>query len=331
MLRASNSVWVEQTAPVRPEYLQAIRQHYGEDAIQSVNFARDGAGAAKAINRSIADVTEGAIPELLPSNLLTSSDWQNTQVILTNALFFKGHWAQPFDVKNTVDRQFTRTNGNVVSVPFMREYCEKVGYAAFEADGSPFATPHAVPAEGERPPCYPGDGGFTMLELPYRGDTISMVFLLPRTHSGLGAVESLLTGERLTTWLGNLRRRNVIVGIPRFQFRQSLTLAAPLRVMGLKKAFDPDEADFGGMFDLSTSPHRSWLSVVIHQASVEVTERGTVAAAATAAAAMVECADFPTVPFDPRFEADHPFLFLIRDQRTGQILFLGRFASPGDG
>ena len=147
-----------------------------------------------------------------------------------------------------------------------------------------------------------------------------MVVLLPKETGGLSGLEERLTAERLAEWLGQMRPRKVSVALPRFKVTSSFSLADVLKAMGMTDAFSTD-ADFSGM----TGAKDLFLSAVIHKAFVDVNEQGTEAAAATAAVMNLTAAMPQPVPV---FRADHPFLFLIRDNRTGSILFMGRVAHP---
>jgi serpin B len=163
-----------------------------------------------------------------------------------------------------------------------------------------------------------------VLELPYAGDEISMVVLLPRVVDGLGKLEALLTMENLASWTAGLPTQKVRVFLPKFTATSEFSLADTLAAMGMPDAFDINRADFSGMDgkrDLS-------ISKVIHKAFVKVDEEGTEAAAATAVTVMFGGMTPMHSPPIPTFRADHPLLFLIRDNRTGSILFLGRITNP---
>ena len=157
-----------------------------------------------------------------------------------------------------------------------------------------------------------------MLELPYVGDRLSMVLLLPKEVDGLAAVEEALNRENLEKWLGQLREQPVRVSLPRFKLDSRFELSKTLEAMGMVNAFSGAKADFSGM----TGRRDLFISLVVHQAEVEVNEEGTEAAAATAV--LMRKGPLPTA-----FTADHPFCFLIRDKETGSILFLGRVMNPG--
>jgi serpin B len=157
----------------------------------------------------------------------------------------------------------------------------------------------------------------SLLELPYEGDRLSMVLLLPAKVDGLAALEKSLNQKNLDRWLGRLREEVVHVNIPRFKLGTRFNLSKTLVKMGMPDAFTCGKADFSGM----DGGRQLYVGPVIHQANVDVNEEGTEAAAATAV--VMKLRSRPTT-----FRADHPFLFLIRDRQTGSILFMGRVADP---
>jgi serine protease inhibitor len=213
-----------------------------------------------------------------------------TRMVLVNAIYFKGMWAIPFRESATQPAKFYTQPDTILTVPFMH-HSAQFGY-------------------GE-------DEHLQVLALPYLGLDLDMLVLLPRARDGIRSLESSLTPAKLATWM-SLSSEEVDVALPKFTLSSHLSLAAPLQAMGLKDAFDPDRADFSGM---DGRPHWLCLSAVLHRAQVEVNEVGTEAAAA-GLAETYWCKV-------PEFRADHPFLFLIRDRRTGSILFIGRVLQPG--
>ena len=179
-----------------------------------------------------------------------------------------------------------------------------------------------------REPLYPGKDGFTMVELPYRAGGLAMVVLAPQSPDGLAALEAKLTPEKLAAWVTGLAKRKVHVVLPKFRLETNYRMKPTLKAMGMVSAFapgGPKGADFSGM-NVSRRPDL-YISAVIHKAFVDVNEEGTEAAAATAVVMTLKSARF-RAPFVPTFKADRPFLFLIRDTRSGTILFLGRVTNP---
>jgi len=222
-----------------------------------------------------------------------------------------------------------------VRVPTMRRgEMPGVRYAAFRGDGTFFDTPGRVPL-GEIDPrtVYPDERGFTLLEMPYKGGEVSMVLIVPRSADGLAGLEKKLTSANVRTWVGKLRQRAVHVFLPRFKLETKYALEKPLRAMGMARAFEdprlPNGAQFEGMSASEDPAQRLYVSKVLHKAFVEVNEKGTEAAAAAAVLTARPTEAVPqSVPFTPTFRADRPFVFLIRDVRTGSILFVGRMMNP---
>jgi serpin B len=163
---------------------------------------------------------------------------------------------------------------------------------------------------------YAEDEGLQVLEVPYVGNELSMVFFLPKACGGWRDFEKKISAKDLARWTQGLHHFPVNVIIPRFQFRASFSLAWILATMGMADAFKPDQADFSGM----TPEKPLGISTVVHQAGVEVDEAGTTAFAATL---KIICLGHP-----PVFRADHPFIFMIRDIPLDAILFMGRVLNP---
>jgi len=214
-----------------------------------------------------------------------------TRLVLTNAIYFKGQWKLKFRPENTASRPFHVAPDNTIDVPLMRRA------GSFR---------------------YSGDDRMQVVELPYAGDDLAMVVVLPRPGRGLGEPETALTPENLRKWLASLSDREVDVFLPRFRMEKQSDLGRELAALGMPDAFDGERADFSGM----TADDRLSISKVIHKAFVEVNE----AAAATAVVVGVKSVrpEPPAV-----FRADRPFLFLIRDLRSGAVLFAGRLVDPG--
>jgi serpin B len=216
---------------------------------------------------------------------------RETKLVLGSAVYFKGLWERPFDTAKTAEAPFW-TGEREARVQLMSQArASQFGYAE-EPDAQ-------------------------LLELAYKGG-LSMLVVLPTARDGLPAIERRLTGELLARWVGLVQRRNVLVSLPRFRVEQTFSAGEPLAKLGAGLAFSRD-ADFSGI----DGRRDLRLSAVIHKAFVEVNEAGTEAAAATGVV-MGTLA----VRRDPVFRADHPFLYCIVEQKSGALLFLGRFAKP---
>jgi serpin B len=260
----------------------------------------------------------------------------DTRLVITNAVYFKGQWAAPFAEASTTEEDFATARGKTQRVKMMRDHSRaSTPYAAFNGDGTFFETPRSVPKDpAKRPPTYPDDAGFSLISLAYKGGELSMVLIAPRSADGLDSVEKQVTEDKLQSWLARVEARTVDTAIPRFTMESSHTMSRTLQAMGMRRAFtdpaEPGGAQFSGMTASQDPSQQLYIGSVLHKAWVDVNEKGTEAAAATAvlmrptAAAPAE----ETVPFIPQFRADRPFLFLIRDARTGLVLFMGRLVNP---
>jgi serpin B len=297
-LSVANALWGQKGEPFLPEFLKVLKDNYGA-GLSELDFASDSDGARKTINAWVEKATQDKIKDLLKAPLPS----RDTKLVLTNAIYFKGTWAEPFKKEATKDAAFHLSPDKDVQAPMMNR-TGQYGYMEEEM--------------------------FQGLKLPYVGNELSMVILLPRrvayvfegqTTSGLATLEKEATAANLAAWMGKFRKQKVVVSIPKFKTTAEFQLADTLKSMGMVDAFG-GAADFSGM----NGKKDLFISAVVHKAFVDVNEEGTEAAAATAVvmnrmAAMP--ADEPKV-----FRADHPFLFLIRHEKTGAILFMGRVADP---
>ncbi len=290
-LAIANSLWPQTGEPLLPRAQTILKDFYGA-APTPVDYRKSPEEARRVINRWVERKTRDKIKDLLPKGSVTSG----TRLTLANAIYFKGKWKVPFEKKGTHDAPFLAADGKRPSVPLMHG-SPKAGYLEVE--------------EAQ------------VLELPYEGDDLSLVVLLPRKSDGLLALEDSLTASRLTEWISSAGRafQAVEVFLPRFRMEAGFTLKKVLVPMGMTDAFDPRRADFGA---LSSAPGGLFIDEGFHKAFVDVNEEGTEAAAATG----VVMVPASIAPSKPVFRADHPFLFLIRDDATGAILFLGRVTDP---
>lgn len=289
LLRVANSLWPQEGCPFLEGYLTLVRRHYGVP-VTPVDYSGACESARLTINRWVENGTGGRISGLLqPADLSPL-----TRLVLVNAVCFKGSWASRFDVGDTMLEPFHVLPEKIVHVPMMTRRL-KCGYASLPR--------------------------MDILDLPYVGDDLSMVVLLPKRADGLRELERDLSADGLSKWLKALQEKEVLVFLPRFRATCRFGLKDALVSMGMIDAFSDRKADFSGM---DGRPDWLYIGAAIHEAFVESNEEGTEAAAATAG---VMAARFvPAGP--PVFRADHPFLFLILEKRTGSILFAGRLAEP---
>jgi serine protease inhibitor len=317
-ISVANALYGEQTYPFSPDYVATIGKFYGTGAVVPVDFRNLAEAARLQINAWAEEKTRGRIKDLIPQGGVNAL----TRLVLLNAIYFKGDWATEFDVKATREQDFHVGAGRKQAVAMMHKDGLKGGrYGAFNADGSLFKTPRGFAGGAAPDTLYPGPGGFQIAELPYKGQELSMVLVVPQDLDGLAAVEKRLTAANVATWLDGLEAREMDVAMPKFRLETDYTMKPTLEALGMSQAFDLTKANFDGMVANRLEP--LFISFVIHKAFVEVTEQGTEAAAATAVAVK---GGLP--PFTPTVRADRPFVFAIRDVQTGTILFLGRFADP---
>jgi len=287
-LNVANALWGQKGFGFLKEFLELVRTNYGGQ-LNEVDFIGATEAARKTINAWVEKQTKGKIKDLLPAGVLDSM----TRLVLTNAIYFKGNWARQFKKDRTQDAPFVLADGRKIEVPMMNQTAQ-FGYTETET------------LQG--------------LELPYVDKELSMIILLPKEPDGLSKLEEVLTAENLSQWLARLYSREVVVSVPKFKVTTQFSLASVLQSMGMTDAFS-SSADFSGM----DGKKDLFISAVIHKAYVDVNEEGTEAAAATGVTMKLTSLGPSETPV---FRADHPFLFLIRDNKSGGILFIGRVMNP---
>jgi serpin B len=291
-LSVANALWGQKGAGFTPDFLNRTRDYYGA-GLHEVDFRTDAEQARRAINDWVARQTRDKIKELIGPDMLGP----DSRLVLTDAIYFKGDWASKFPKDLTRDEPFHLDARRQKSAPLMH-HTDQFSY--FDADG------------------------LQALEMPYVGKDLSMVVLLPKKVDGLAELEAGLTAEKLDGLLHGLAGREVVVTFPKFKAESSMELSDVLSGMGMAPAFS-DGADFSGM-NGGREPLK--ISDVTHKATIDTNEEGTEAAAATAVNVTLAAAPQHFEIPKPEFRADHPFLFLIRDTRSGSVLFLGRLADP---
>lgn len=329
-LRTANSIWAEQTYPFDPAYSEAVGRYYGTGLLRQADFINQYPAERDRINGWVGEQTANRIKDLVPP--LAPDQARRVRMILVNAIYFKGVWDQPFDKRATQRGPFSLADGGQVQTNLMKRVIP-ARYAAFQGDGTFFDTPKLIDVLESREETgpkqlYPGNDGFLIAEIPYKGDALSMVVIAPQSPAGLRALEAKLTGAALDGWLARLEKRQVAVTIPKFKLKTHYQLAGTLKAAGMSLAFEPTAANFTGM-SLSRKPEDNlFISEVVHKTFVEVDEEGTEAAAATAILMVVPVSGTRSSEFTPAFRADRPFLFLIREVHTGAVLFLARVTKP---
>lgn len=291
-IRIANALWGQKQYQFKADFISLVQRDFRAEA-RNLDFAADANASRLTINAWVEEQTNNRIKDLLPSGSITPL----TRLVLTNAIFFKGTWLTPFDKKFTKPLDFSLTASEKVKADMM--------YRSGAMN-------------------YSETDDLQTLELPYKGNRLSMVVLLPKKRDGLSAVEAGLTSETLNTWIASLKSTKVNLTFPRIKTTYSASLSKTLPLMGMVDAFNQSKADFSGMDgtrDLS-------ISDVVHKAFCEINEEGTEAAAATGVVMPLRAAPPRKEPPPVEFKADHPYLYLIRDTQTGALLFLGRVTDP---
>ncbi|KFO33736.1 leukocyte elastase inhibitor isoform X2 [Fukomys damarensis] len=292
-LKLANRLYGEKTYDFLPEFLASTKKMYGAEMV-SVDFQDDTENTRKKINKWVKEQTEGKIPELLAPGVLDDT----SKLVLVNAIYFKGMWQEKFLKSDTIDMPFRLNKKDTKTVKMM---CQTARF----------------------PYGYIKELKCQVLELPYQGQKVSMIILLPDDieddTTGLEEIEKQLTLEKLREWTEDLETIEVNVQLPRFKLEKSYSLNDSLAHLGVRDLFSSSKADLSGISrarDLS-------ISKIIHKAFVEMNEEGTEAAAATAGVAV-----FAMLTQEVNFSANHPFIFIIKDNTIDESLFIGRFASP---
>lgn len=290
-LSIANSVWGQEGHDFVPAYLDTLALNYG-GKVRSVNFRQQPEDARLRINDWVAEETGGRIEDLLAPDTIDPY----TRLVLANAVFFKAEWRLPFDIQATSKAPFYALDGSEKRVETMRQ------------------TANFSYAQGD---------GYQAVELPYKDASMSMVILLP-SEGNFSEFEESLNPETVDTVLESLASRRVSLSMPRLEMEESVDLVEALEGMGMPNAFDDRKAEFQGMDGrscLAGDDECLYISGVAHKAFLAVDEAGTEAAAATAVIVGITRAEL-----EPPVEMaiDRPFIFLIRDQESGTVLFLGR-------
>ncbi|VVC06003.1 Serpin (serine protease inhibitor) [uncultured archaeon] len=292
-LNIANAMWVQKDFPILQEYSNSLQKYYSAKA-ENLDFINHSEESRGVINTWVENKTAQKIKDLLPQGSINDS----TRVVLTDAVYFKGTWLTKFDESETKDANFSVSENNIVKVPMMHV---QTGFKYLE------------------------DGDLKILDMPYNGGNLSMMIILPKDKD-LSQLISILSSDKLNQWKSNLAVKEVSVHIPKFMLHTNYKLKENLSEMGMPSAFDGNVADFSGI----TGNMDLYIDNVYHKAFVDVDEKGTEAAAATAIVFMTIMGENAGVqPLE--FNADHPFVFLICDNQTGLVLFAGQVVDPLSG
>lgn len=291
ILDESNDIWIRNDAPPQDSYLDTLARFYGA-GVHQADFERDAEGARQAINAKVSTDTRDLIPELLPEKSLDDS----TVAVLTNALYFKAPWASPFTKPQAGD--FTTLAGATISADML---------------------------SAQRALAYYEGQGFVSVGVPYWGEQLEMLLVVPDAGD-YSKVRANLSSELLDNVLRARQAELVQLTLPKFSLKSNVSATKVLKDLGMKTPFDEDAAEFPKL----TSPlfPQVFISDVFHQATVAIDEKGTEASAATA----IVVAGVSSAPLDPPkpklVTVDRPFLFVIRDNPTGSVLFVGQVVDP---
>jgi len=287
-LSIANAIWYEKSYTFLPSFINLVQNDY-KSKVALADFVGNAEAERKVINTWVEKQTNDKIKNLIPMGILNPL----TRMVLVNAIYFKGDWESQFKEINTRELDFNVTASKKVKTKMMYQQGD------------------FLLAEDENTQA---------LEMTYKGDRLSMLVLLPKQKNEISELEKTLTAEKLNGLIAKLRDTKVQVTFPKFKVETGYDLVPPFMKLGMKDAF-AQRADFSGM----DGTKDLYISAIMHKAFVEVDEKGTEAAAATAVVMTLESVSF-SPPY--KFNADHPFLFLIRDNVTGSILFMGRMVNP---
>lgn len=285
-LHVVNAIWGQKDYKFLSQFLDVLAENYGA-GLRILDFINETEPSRLTINKWVSDQTEGKIRDLVPQGAIN----QLTRLVLTNAVYFNAAWQYPFEKGATADGLFHLLSGGDITVPMMKQtktfrYTEGTDYQA--------------------------------VELPYDGQELSMVILLPKDGQ-FSTFEKKLDAALVKAIIGNLETAEVFLTMPKFEYESSFSLKEALSTLGMQVAFTAD-ADFSGM----DGKRDLFIQAVLHKAFVSIDEAGTEAAAATAV--IMGRTAMPSQSVEVRI--DRPFIFLIRDIATGSIIFVGRVLNP---
>lgn len=313
--RIANRMWGQRDYNFLESFLQTTEQYYGA-RLAEADFINDAEATRLEINDWVAHKTNQQIKELIsPSGI-----GELSRLVLANAVYFLGNWDNEFEQEATFDADFHVEAGRTKTVRMMQQ-TDYFWYGDFD-DLQVLEMPYQTEKIELQTITDGGVEQQVAVEVPDAGSNFAMTILLPRRRNCLGDIESRLSASTLRKWT-TLGPARVAVQFPRFRMESSYFLSEPLKALGIRRAFEVEQADFSAMSD---NPEGLFIGEAIHKAFVDVNEQGTEAAAATAVVMRGGSAGGIEPP--KQFVADRPFLFLIRDRRTQQIHFMGKVCSP---
>ena len=295
ILSVANGLWVQDGLEIRPGFLNTVTANYGIGLAQ-LDFRESPDGAVNAINQWVDEATQGKIKGAINRKSITD----DTSLVVTNAVYFKGDWEDQFQEENTTVQPFYLLDGLVVQVPMMYQSARYRFHL------------------GE---------GYQAVGLPYRGNDFDLVVVMP-DEGTFTAFEESLTGERLQAITDSMGGGEVILEMPRFKLEYDFSAKKGLQALGLTDAFDRQGADFRPIAErlFGLPVEELWIEDAVQKAFVEVNEKGSEAAAVTAFFGGTMATSIPPPPVP--ITIDQPFIFLLRHAGTGAVLFMGRVLNP---
>ncbi|OJJ20308.1 hypothetical protein BKI52_17745 [marine bacterium AO1-C] len=291
-LKIANALWGEKTQLFLPDYL-SLNQKYYQSKLENLDFKKQPEQSRLIINKWVESKTNNKIKNLIPKELIN----HRTRLVLTNAIYFKGNWEYKFLKRNTKKMLFVANNQRFPGIKFMGM---------------------------QRRFRYTENAQLQAIEIPYKDHKMSMMILLPKDKNGLNTLEKQLNLAMYQKLMAQMFYTKVKLSLPKFKMTVKTNLKKTLKQLGMRKAFSK-QANFSGM----TKHPILKISEVVHKAFVEVNEKGTEAAAATAVIMGKESVTSTKRPILPKiFKADHPFMFIIKDNKTNSILFIGKLNKP---
>jgi serpin B len=287
----ANRLWGKQGADFNKDFLQKLKDHYSAD-LTPLDFSAKPEESRATINKWVEEKTNFKIKEIMPVNSINAL----TELVITNALYFKGVWAEAFNKALTRTDSFFETATEKKQTSFMNKLN------------------HFYVAENKKA---------QLIEIPYKGLELSFVIILPKDKNGLSDFEKTWNYQDLDKLYKSGESKEVHLSIPKFIAEGSFELNENLKQLGMVQAFDEHHADFDGIRKAKTEADKLYISTVAHKSFIEIDEVGTEATAATEVS-MAKGGGMPEPVLE--FKADHPFIYLIRHQASGAILFMGRYA-----
>ncbi|KAG7226094.1 hypothetical protein INR49_018705 [Caranx melampygus] len=284
VIRFANSLFLQEGVTFNPKFLHLMKKYFRAE-VETVDFS-ESAAVAEQINSWVENHTESKIRELLSAEDFSSV----TRLTLVNAVYFRGSWKNQFRPENTRTFSFSKDDGSEVQTLMMYQ-------------------------QGD---FYYAGGVYQVLEMPYEGEDMSMMIVLPRQEVPLASLEPIIKAPLLEEWANNVKRQKVEVYLPRFKVEQKIDLRSTLQELGIKNIFT-NNADLSAM----TDGKDLYIEKAVQKAYLEVTEEGAEGAVGSGMIALTR-----TLVLYPQVMADHPFFFVIRNRRTGSILFMGRVMTP---